>query len=358
MATLFVHKRSKFWYVRYRDPQTHKQRRESTGFLRDNPIDTRKARARAATLTAAELAVPAPSTHTSQWDGWVSDFLQVAYQQKRATLERYLTGWTTLKMFLEEKQISHPALLRREHCFAYMTWRAQPDRKRGKLRAGHNTALLELRILRVLLQEAVQRGYCTGNPCVRLQIAKQPVALKPALTPKQITLIREHIAALPAARREFYELSFEIACYQGCRLNETSLNPQTDVVLSRKGNRIRFHAKGGREFWTLLHPKLVPLFQRLRAERRTHTWRAPDHSLRQWAAIKWAHFLRDTGLKEKIPRLCFHSTRVTVVTELYRNNVPENKAQNYVGHASTTTHRIYQRGTPEDLADCVAAVTH
>jgi hypothetical protein len=39
-----------------------------------------------------------------------------------------------------------------------------------------------------------------------------------------------------------------------------------------------------------------------------------------------------------------------------RQHVPENLAKQFIGHASTTVHRGYQRLKPEDLSDCTDAL--
>jgi site-specific recombinase XerD len=255
-------------------------------------------------------------------------------------------------MFLEEQQIESPAHLRRSHCFDYVTWRQKPDKASGKYRARLNTALLELKTLRIILQEAVERGLITGNPCVKLGIRRERVAQKPELTAEDCEAIRAGIQkVVDPVQKEFLFNSFEIARYQGCRLTETRLNPQTDVDLGER--TITFRIKGGREHKTILHPNLVPLFERLQKEGRTSTWEGPS-GYRQWGSITWHRFLKRNGLKAR--GITFHSTRVTVVTELARANVHEAKAQGYVGHASTTVHRIYQRLRPGDLSDCTKVV--
>jgi integrase len=130
----------------------------------------------------------------------------------------------------------------------------------------------------------------------------------------------------------------------------------TAVVLRPEGqtSTITFIQKGDREHTTALHPALKPLFQQLQAQGRTFTWRTPEGLHPVWASSRWQKFLTVLGLKAK--GVCFHSTRVTVVTELARSDIKESQAMSYVGHASTTVHRIYQRLQPSDLAACVSAV--
>ena len=110
---------------------------------------------------------------------------------------------------------------------------------------------------------------------------------------------------------------------------------------------ITFDVKGGKTFTTKLHDGLVPLISRLKTEGRERTF-----DLCSQAGREWTRFFRKIGLKH----LCFHCTRVTVITRLCRANVSESQAMRFVGHASETIHRIYQRLRAEDVGACVSAL--
>ncbi|MGN6644107.1 MAG: tyrosine-type recombinase/integrase, partial [Verrucomicrobiota bacterium] len=240
--------------------------------------------------------------------------------------------------------------------FDFIDWRRSPSRK-GRYQAKLSTALLDLKLLGIIMQEAVERDLITGNPCLRLGIQREKPPEKPELTAEDCELIRKSIPDVTdPIVREMLANSFEIARYQGCRLSETRLNPQTDVTLpvGDAFGTIQFRAKGNRVHVTTLHTNLVPLFRRLKEEGKTTTWKLPESAGRQWASNKWWKFLDRIGLKEK--GITFHGLRVTVATEMVRNNVPENKAMKYLGHASTTVNRIYQRLRPRDLGDCVDGI--
>jgi len=359
MAYRFKRKRSPYWWVGFKD-QTGANKQETTHCRIGVPNEERRSRQIVAKKSLEELSNP---NIAAGWS-WVSSFFETTYKPNPVTLERYLSAWATIQLFLEDKKLTQPGQLTRRHCFDYMQWRSDPEPKRGKYPAVHNTALFEIKVLRIVMQEAMERDLCNGNPCVKLGLKKQAPKVKPDMSAQIIELIRSKIAAIGDPKeREFFHLSFEIARYQGCRLKETSLNPMTDVdiiVTERAGKKtktgkIRFLAKGSGVYGTLLHPELIPIFEELKTQERTYTWRTPPDRGRQWASGKWFRFLRDIGLKGSVS-YTFHCTRVTVATEMFRNNVPENKAMQYVGHASTTTHRIYQRGTPDDLAECVQAI--
>jgi integrase len=71
------------------------------------------------------------------------------------------------------------------------------------------------------------------------------------------------------------------------------------------------------------------------------------------AAKEWWKFRRDHDLAH----LTFHSTRVSVITRMARAGVTQQKAMRFVGHASATIHRVYQRLNAGDVADVTAALS-
>lgn len=58
-----------------------------------------------------------------------------------------------------------------------------------------------------------------------------------------------------------------------------------------------------------------------------------------------------------MPHLCFHCTRVTVITKMARAGVPMAVAMAYVLHSSSLVHKIYQRLGIADLGSAVAAIS-
>lgn len=355
MANLYKRTDSCFYWITYRDA-AGATRQESTRLRHENPVEVRKARALEAQRTADELARGASATvgrRRSKGWLWVQPFLDVRYHTNGTTLERYTDCWRTLIMFLTERKIESPMNLIRQNCFDYMAWREKAEPKKGKYRARHNTALLELKILRIVMQEAVERGLAQGNPCVKLGIKRDEQKIKPELTQEHVDKIRAGIPlVLDPAVRQMLANSFEIARFQGCRITETRLDPRKDVDLETM--EIAFRAKGKKDHVTALHPSLVPLFKRLRKEGKAFTWEIPAGRGRQWASAHWFRFLHKIGLKAD--GVTHHCNRITVISEMARNNVSEAKAQKFVGHSSTLVHRIYQRLRPKDLSECVAAI--
>jgi site-specific recombinase XerD len=363
MASIYA--RGNILWLKFRN-ECGETERVSTNCRKNIKVEARRAQQMRAEYEIKELSIAKSSRQQiSSWR-WVTEFLQITYNTKPTTLERYSDAWRMIAIYLKEKNIQVPAQLLRHHCFDYMMWRQKPDSKQSKYHAGHNTALLELRILRIIMNEAVIRGYCTGNPCVKLHIKKAAQKKAPKLTNDLIDLIRKKIQEVENAElKNFLAVSFEIGRYQGCRLSETRVNPQTDVTFFTKDTKdgpvirgeIRFVGKGQKEFITMLHPALFPLFKKLKAEGKTSTWDAPAvKSNRTWASSQWTKFLMRSGLKDICPNISHRSTRVTVATRMAENNVPLSKAKEYIKHASTTMHFVYQRLQPEDLSDCADAV--
>lgn len=334
-----IYSRGGIWWLKYRGASGAIVR-ESTGYRVSSGQQKRKAQELCAEKAFDESKTRAPSRHQS-FDLWVPAFLA-----KRSP--RYSTAWRTIKMFLEQRGITAPRNLTRGDCLAYFDWRKAPDKRKGKYSAGHNTALLEIKVLGIVMRESIWRGFATVNPCRELGIRRAAVREKSPFDLGTITIVQRHVYAMPESEtQEFFRNSFEIARYQGCRLSETLLDPIADVDIHSDGrNVIRFRAKGGKIHAAPLHPALVPMFRKLKADGRTDTYKKPRSPAKMWFT-----FLKGIGVKQIDSGLCFHSWRVTVATELAKKNVHEAKARRYLGHASTTVHRIYQKLRVEDVRD-------
>ena len=338
MASLFKRKLSKFWWVKFRDPITGNTKRESTKCRVGVGIETRRAREIEGEKTALEnKAVNISNSQT--WDAWVPAYLEQRYEISPKTLHRYLICWKTLSVYLDHRKVAYPSQLKHADVMNYVTWRQHPT-IRGIYAASRLTALLEIKMLRVLMDEAIRRKMASANPCERLGLKRGDVPEKPAITNEELIVIRENLRTEP----EWMRISFEIAIHQGCRFAETCL-PLSRV--DTKTRRISFDAKGGKFFTTELNEGLIPLMDWLKSQKRVLTYEMPTQ-----AARIWTRFFRKIGL----PRLCFHCTRVTVITNLCRAGIPEGQAMRFIGHASYAVHRIYQRLQVEDVHACVGAL--
>jgi len=366
MAFIYKRKRSPFFWIRFRDPNTGEMIAQSTGFKVGNAHDKRCAQELEAEKTLLERATGRPAK-SEIWAHWVRPFLATHYSQSQESLARYLTAWRSLEMYFKEMKIPCPRNLTREHCLHYFEWRKTPDLKNAKYRAGHNTTLLDMKTLALVMKEAMRRGYAKENPARELGIKRAPRKIRPEYPDEIYDLIlREIEKETDDNRRTFLRNSFLIARWHGVRLNETWLNPQTQVWQQpfqvKRGKKtvremrwvILFKQKGDKRLPKLLHPELVPLFAELKQSGARATYEKPDaapsHCSR--ASRIWHDFLKRIGVKDKLPGACFHSLRISAASRLARAGVSQPKAMEYLSHASSTVHEAYIRWRPEDVAEC------
>jgi hypothetical protein len=343
-TSIYKRPKSPYWYISYWSAKYAKRVHESTKFRLDDPTGRRKALSYAQERST-EAQAYRPLVDGEIWSAWALDYIRIRYRRSPLSLKRGENAWAALSEFMDWAAIKMPRTFEYRHIEMYLSWREQQKRHCGKPIA-RNTAITELKFLGVLMREAQRRGYCEQNPCMRMGLKRDPVKEKPEMTDAEIAHIRLKLAELieKDPTREWMCICFEIAIHQGCRLSETSL-PLHWVDLARR--TISFRIKGGKIFTTALHSELVPLVLKLRAENKTITCALP-----RMVSKEWHFFFKDIGL----PHLCFHCTRVTVVTRLARAGVSQSQAMRFVGHASETVHRIYQRLSAADLQACLDAI--
>lgn len=334
MSSLYRKRNSPNWFIQFVDGDGSR-RNKSTGLRADDPGETVKARALRAQLEAKELSRGADSVNDGGWDTWVPQFLERHCESSR-TKERYLDAWKWLALWLQLNHYHSPKAITYRNAIQYIDWRTGYKKKTGKT-VGRNTAILELRILAIILGEALRMGYAETNPLVGLKLRRDKTAKKPEITDDEIVEIREALKSEP----EWMRTSFEIALHTGCRIRETRL-PMACVDFTE--NKITFPSpKGGedRAFSVPMPSALRPLFESLGKAKRKFTLDFPFQPSRRWQQF----FIRI-----KKPHLCFHCIRVTYVNRLRRAGVPREAAMRLVNHASELVHQIYQREKVEDVA--------
>lgn len=346
-ASVYLRKRSPFFYIVYWSVPRQKRVHEATPFLRSDTQGRRKALALAYEKSKVARA-DKEIRGADRWEFWAGDFLQARYKGRTKTLDRMVYAWEQWQDFLREEECRVPRALDYNAVLKFIAWRSGQVKRSGK-RVSKNTALCDVRVMSVLMREALRRGFAETNHCERLGIEKDPAKQKPEMSEAEIAKIRQALRTRP----EWMRVSFEIALHQGCRLSETSL-ALTAVDVPRRS--ITFAAKGrghGEKhiFTTKLHEGLVPLMNRLQAAKKKN--HGVTCTLPRMAAKQWHSFFQEMGLGH----LCFHCTRVTVITRMARAGVPISQAMAYVGHASETIHRIYQRLAHGDLGAAVAALS-
>ena len=217
MASLYKRSNSHFWWVKFRNPATGEIERESTKCRIGIGSHTRRAREVCGEKTRAENQTPIRKQNAS-WELWVTEFLNAHYSTRHKTLSRYLGAWKSVRMYLDEREISCPAQLTYNHAKDYVDWRQKPSAV-GLYWASRITAIWEVKFLSLLMGEAMRRGFALTNPCARLGLKKGPTREKPEITDAEIGQIREALRTRP----DWMQISFEIAIHQGCRFAETSL---------------------------------------------------------------------------------------------------------------------------------------
>jgi integrase len=344
-TSVYKRKGSPYWWVMYLDPKTGKRKGKATNHRLDAPMGRRKAQDEANELSRETKAFT-ESAPSERWESWVDDFLAMHYRNSAKSYARARGAWSQWRVFLTDRKIIIPRALDYQAVEAFVYWR-QAQLKRNGDPVSINTALCDVRICSVAMGEALKRGWCNANPCAKLGIKKDDPDEKPEITAAEENDIREALPAFVAQDPEMYGHmvnSFEIAIHQGCRLRETEVQ-LTDIDTSRR--TITFRAKGRKVFATQLHPKLIPVIEKLRAAGERVTCKIPMLASKHW---------RDFFDQIDLPHLCFHCTRVTVITRLARAGVPISQAMSFVGHASRLIHRIYTRLQPGDLSLCIAAL--
>ena len=228
MAYLFERPRSPFWWVGWNLPDGDRAQ-ESTNCKVGSVADKRRAELVKAQKEVLEKAGPAKGIVT--WAEWVPAFLQQKYAASPKTLNRMCGAWRTLTVWLESIGVHGATKLRREHCLAYTPWRQKSGHMNARGRAGkitsHNTALLELKILGIIMNEAVLRHYIELSPTWKLGLKKIPPAIKQEIGPEHRAMILEEIEKVrmdDPVKGHFLSVSFEIASAQGWRLHETYID--------------------------------------------------------------------------------------------------------------------------------------
>jgi len=340
MASLYRKQNSPFWFIQFTDADGSRRNR-STGLRADDPGETVQARALRAQMEAKELNRHSVESSGASWDTWVPAYLKRHCQTPR-TFQRYCGNWQWLALWLQERHYHSPRAITYRNALEYLDWRTCYKKKTGKT-VGRNTAIMELKLLAMIMGEAVRLGHADANPLVSLKLKKDKSEKKPELKDSEILKIVEALKAEP----EWMQVAFQISLHTGCRLRETRI-PLSCVDF--KEDKITFPApKGGEEraFSIPMPSALRPLLERLRKTRRKYTLELPFQPSRRWQQF---------FMKIKKTHLCFHCLRVTYVNRLRRAGVPREAAMRLVNHSSELIHQIYQREKVEDVVQWRDAV--
>src|SRR5580692_8745929 len=188
MASIYKKQNSPFWFIQFIDGDGIR-RNKSTGLRTDDPAQTVKARALRAQLEAKELNRNVGGISGGGWDAWVPEYLERHCESPR-TLQRYTGSWSWLAFWLQENHYHSPRAITYRKALEYIEWRTNYKKKTGKT-VGRNTAIMELKLLAMIIGEAVRLGHADANPLVSLKLRSDKSAKKPELTDKEINQIRQ-----------------------------------------------------------------------------------------------------------------------------------------------------------------------
>jgi integrase len=332
MASYFEKKGSSYYYIKVK--RNGKWVPESTLIRKDAPNALRKIKKLVADECSKELSGPSKG---SGWD-WVPSWIRTTYQEN--TLVRYTNAWTAIDCYLELNDIRGPEVVTYKLCRAYPTWRESVDKKILKP-CNWNTAITEIKVLSVIMQEAVRQEIIAANPCLRLGLKRRNVKKKKEITTSQQQIV-EAALSLPTAKKWMRD-SWIVAMTQGFRLSATAV-PLADIDLTLNVVSVTSKKK---VHTAPLHPEVRKLAVVAIEEGRTVLVDFPPSPAKMW----WK-FFRKLGLKD----LSFHSTRVTVTTRLARAGRSKQQTMAYVGHASETVHDVYTRLSAPDVAHLGSAL--
>ncbi len=341
MASLYKRKDSPHWHLRTKI--AGKWESHNSGLRHDSTLDTKRAHILCAERTYAEhSAANRTGNEDVRWT-WVPDFLKHRAPSKK-TLDMYFLRWRHLTDFFEDMDISEPGQVTREHAQRFIQWRTSQRRPASGKSPGRNTALIELKLLKMVLSEAAARRLCHGNVFQGLILPKAEVPEKPEITDEEVERIEAALADAP----QWMQRSWLIATSTGCRLRETRIEMRN---VDLDNGTLHFpNPKGGRgRAYTIPIPAgLRPLFEEMSANREKVTLELPFQPSRAWRA-----FFDELGLRH----LCFHCTRVTFVSRLARAGAPIGVAMRLVNHSSELVHRLYRRTRADELTGWADKVT-
>lgn len=327
---------SPFVRIQY-DPGDGRKRYLKTIIRKDDPQKRQKI-AREINRVEAQLLATGNKDGRGDWH-WVLPYLKLRYHGKAPTLRCYRIHWRWLSEYLAHRELDCPAKLTREEVFGYAEWRCSQIKEKSGKNPKMNTALGELKLLGLVMQEAVSRHLAIENTARKLGIEREEVDLRPEILPTERAIIRKALRKQP----EWMAISFELALNTGLRFASTRLArhqvrlASSDILIEKpKGGRKR-------EFAIPIYPSVRPLIEKFLASGKQFVWTAPTGTM---TGLEWSKFLHSLPIN---PAIVFHSTRITFITEGMRAGVPESAMMKMVNHGSKEISRIYQRWTSDDV---------
>jgi integrase len=279
------------------------------------------------------------------WEDWAIPWINAKWGNRKNRTPKMYTNyfWRWLEYF-KELEVTQPAALQREHVINYLEWRKTHG---GKKKGGHrNTAIHEIKFLGQLMDEAVNRGYASTNPCRKLHLEKTPPAEKVPWSNDEV----EKVLAAAEAQDRFgwMHAAFLMGRFQAVRLRQSAV-PLSCVDFSRRlityPNEV---VKGRKGYGQPIDPEFFSVLQELVAHRQKlgkSTLCDIPGDREDPPSVQIRQFLDGLGLHH----LVHHGLRATWITQAALSGIPESIAKRFVNHASTQVHEIYQKITASDM---------
>jgi hypothetical protein len=327
-----IYKRGKVLWISYQTSDG-KWRDRSTGY-RSTDADKRK---RAQRLVEAQSRKERERriTYTpTNWD-WVDSWLIAEWSG--STGKRYGMAWRNIRRWLTETNLAGPQSLRREHLERFT-----PDRMKSG--AARNSAAYELKFLRRVLGEAVQREYIPSNPATGIRIRREATKEKRPWTEAELAIVDAELIRLD--RFGWMRTTFLLGRYQAARVASCAL-PLDAIDFDRKVIHWPPEVmKGAKPLTQPVDGRLLPDLREI-AEHRRAAGHATLCDLPVLPSLEWRKFLDRLGIKGA----SHHGLRVTWITKAAMSGIPESIAMRFSGHSSQSVHRIYQRFGSDDVAE-------
>lgn len=341
MASLRSHKRSPFWYVRFRDLDTGQWKEECTKKRIDHDKETREAQRICNKKTEGEARISA--NRSGSFSAWVGGYLATHFKNERSQ-QRYTYAWEILTEWLRLRNLQHPRQIRYLHAGDFLKWRTgiDPDGLQPSTGAvSHNSARLEVKFFSFIMREAIRREECEKNPWAEFKIERKAAKEKPELEPE------DYAVARAAFHVEWMKTVFEILTYLGCRFSEASI-PMHKIDFAEKviwmEDSKRDPNDPRKSYCVPLPDELVSVFLPLKDQDRTVPILTKEMNA------------RFNEVLQKAIGVTSHSLRVSFISRCHRSGLNESEAMRLVNHSSRMVHRIYTRLNLQDARTAQARI--
>lgn len=332
MARLYKRADSPYWYLEYRNAEG--VQRESTGLRQGTREGQRTATGMLNQKLAEEKAL-SDLPMQSAFANWVMPFIRQHCVNSLSTFHNYRHRWDVISMFLRSRKLRFPVEITYGLAFEYLEWRVTGG---GGAKVTQNTAKDDLDTFRLIMSEAVRRGFCTGNPLLRLRIKSVSRRERPEITEKDLARIRYE---LRHGKWPLWMLiHFEIGMHTARRISEARTAMKT-MNLERGEYTVR--VKGGSTKTKPIHPELLKL---LRAKEGKYE----KEISRGRATWTWRKFFNSLGMKD----YTFHCLRSTFIARGRRAGIDRWTLMQIADHATVAINVHYDRFGDSDLRSALS----